>query len=81
MPRVNLGQKGNPRRGIIEKYATSKGWDGKRIDRELQISTPTRCSRMKDVDTFKVGDLRKILNGCEISRKEAAELYGIKITD
>lgn len=71
----------NPKAGILMKYILMKGWSNKRIEVELGISQPTRCSRMQNPDSFKIGEISSLLKGMEITRKEAQVLYGVKITD
>lgn len=76
MPRVRELNPQNKKKAILQFCLDWKGWDDKRLEKELGISHSTRSSRFKDVDTFSLGELTKIIHGVPLTQNLISELLG-----
>ena len=76
MPRVKELNPQNRKKAVILFCLAWKGWDDKRLEKELGISHSTKSARLKDVDTFSLGELTKIVHGVPLSEILISELLG-----
>lgn len=76
MPRVKELCTHNKKKTILQFCLDWKGWNDKRLEKELGISHSTRSARFKDVDTFSLGELIKIIHGVPLTQNLVSELLG-----
>lgn len=76
MSRVREINPKNRRKAVIEYCLAYKGWDDKKLEKELGISHTTRIARMNDIDTFSMGDIQTIIKGVPLSPQQISILLG-----
>ena len=81
MPRVKPLNPTDKRKAILSYCTQFKGWDDKRLEKELGIGKDARLARQKDIGRYSLSEIQRIIHGVPLSPSQVSTLLGGVIWD